>query len=128
MSTPIKHKQPLRLQGGAQAVATLLAKRATYIAGQGGRHEPVLHATWGNDREGQFRPLPLNNLPDGVTIFGHQLGGSQMVVFAYVQSKGNGTGRIIDTTHLLTYEQRAALGAGFGASKEIVDALLGNQA
>jgi hypothetical protein len=92
----------LRVSGGAEEVAKVIAARQRYFAGNGGRTEPRLFAAWGADL-GFFRPLPLMS-GDGVTVLGCPLPGGALAVFLY-QNHG-GAPVISDTVRILSMAER----------------------
>src|SRR5262245_38211501 len=92
----------LRVSGGAEEVAKVLAARRRYFAGSGGRTEPRLLAAWGTNL-GFFKPLPLTS-GDGVTVLGCSLPGGALALFLY-QSRG-GSPVISDTVRTLSMAER----------------------
>jgi hypothetical protein len=77
----------LRVSGGAEEVARVLAARRRYFAGSGGRTEPRLLAAWGTNL-GFFKPLPLTS-GDGVTVLGCSLPRGALAVFLYQDHGGS---------------------------------------
>jgi hypothetical protein len=76
----------LRVSGGAEEVAKVLAARRRYFAGTGGRTAPRLLAAWGAN-VGFFRPVPLMS-GDGVTVLGCPLSDGALAVFLYQDHAG----------------------------------------
>jgi hypothetical protein len=92
----------LRVSGGAEAVAKVLAARRRYFAGGGGRTEPKVLAAWGTNL-GFFKPVPLTS-GAGVTVLGCSLRGDALAVFLY---QNHGSSPVIsDTIRELSIAER----------------------